>query len=115
MITVANINGSPASNPRLGFGSYSDDTNFYFFESEAEHDAYIAQLNIGVPTQAEIETKRQAMITQFKAILQSCVGVRVDQLTATQVRAISLYNAEVNLGLVDMDNFKIKPLSEWIR
>lgn len=49
MITVANINGHPASNPMLGFGSFSDATNFYFFESNAERTTYLSGLPV-VPT-----------------------------------------------------------------
>lgn len=46
MIIVANINGSPEHVPDTRCGVHCDGYNFYFFESDAEREQFIAALQV---------------------------------------------------------------------
>lgn len=46
MIKVPNINGKPETIPNTSFGVYSDETHFYFFESDGERIAHLESLNV---------------------------------------------------------------------
>lgn len=51
MITVKNINGSPEFIPKTKFGSHSDESSFYFFETQEEIDLHKAKIESeGSPT-----------------------------------------------------------------
>jgi len=45
MLIVNNIDGSPETNPSLGFGSHFDGKHFIFFESAKEAESYRGSLN----------------------------------------------------------------------
>ena len=54
MIKVARNGASPASVPPINFGSWCDDNNFYFFETQVEADNYIASITTA-PTKRDWE------------------------------------------------------------
>lgn len=114
IIKVTNVNGKPASNPHLGFGSYSDDNFFYFFESNQERKDFIAQLNVGVKTPEEYEAEDLIIFNHIKNYLQAnVVGKKLENLTATDKDYI-LAGLLYRVGGVDKDR-KVNPLNQWLK
>lgn len=62
MIKVPNIHGSPESTPKKYIGVHSDDSYYYFFETEKEKDNFYAGIpndNSGI--KAEIEQRAEEL------------------------------------------------------
>lgn len=68
MIKVPNINGSPESTPKKYIGVHSDDSYYYFFETEKEKDNFYAGIpndNSGI--KAEIEQRAEELFDKALA------------------------------------------------
>lgn len=71
MITIARNGESPASVPPKNFGSWCDDENFYFFETQVEAENYIASITTA-PTKRdwELQEVEPAIRQHIEAVIR---------------------------------------------
>jgi hypothetical protein len=75
MIRVNNLQGQPEETPEFYYSTHSDDSYFYFFESDQEHQEFLSLLpNIPQVTPPNpviefLQTATPDEISQFKTLL----------------------------------------------
>jgi hypothetical protein len=107
----------PAATPRIDYEIWDDGTGPYIAQwNLPQPQPTVAQLQAAESAYDAAESQRQAdastLRQQVVTLAQSAVGVRVDQLTAGQVRALQALLLR-NAGALNADG-TIKPLAQWV-
>lgn len=104
MITIARNGASPASAPPNNFGSWCDDENFYFFETQVEAENYIASI-------ATAPTKRDWELQEVEpAIRQHIEGIiRVMPYDYFSINEVNTWLQDAEFGA------QAAAVLEWIK
>lgn len=94
MITLPNINGSPEQWHDKGFGHHSDTNSFYFFESEADREAFFANRVVEWSKEAHIAEVESAVDSLVSSTLNDLWYASLGDLAATALNTKARWNAE---------------------